>query len=234
MHFLKQFNIPEKTGSRIVFCCEMGFEFDPLEGFMLRVKKDDWDGFFTRTDGKRWRWRAAHFCSVHLITETIFEWPEDVTDAEIEFMVDFVDTIASIMDAAFVGHAEWNHRRSERMRFDHQPRQRTFFLGDDAEIEQEQQETSKDVCGDSLYLMRHKNGLIKIGRSKNPTVRERTLQAEDPMLEMIHCFNGAGLYERRLHEVFSQARVRGEWFRIEDRHVDWIVSFMQLRQSVLN
>ena len=81
-------------------------------------------------------------------------------------------------------------------------------------------------CDLSLYLMRHSNGLTKIGRSVQPKAREKTLQAEDPRLEMILCVEGQGHREKTLHRIFDELRVRGEWFRLEDRHVEWIKFFL--------
>ena len=81
-------------------------------------------------------------------------------------------------------------------------------------------------CNLSLYLMRHSNGLTKIGRSVQPKAREKTLQAEDPRLEMILCVDGQGYREKTLHRIFDELRVRGEWFRLEDRHVEWIKFFL--------
>lgn len=83
---------------------------------------------------------------------------------------------------------------------------------------------SEHVESAFVYLMRHTNGLVKIGYSRNPRNRERTLQAEDPRLEMIHCFRSGRHVETRLHKIFSDLRIRGEWFSLEDRHIDWIVS----------
>jgi len=200
-----------KTEGRITLACEISFEFDPCDGFCLRVQKDEWRNFFTRTDKRRWRYRAAHFCSIHLITEAIFDWPSDVTDEEIELMVQIVELLGSAMDAAFVGHDEWRHKVETRRvapvqfvqsRPSRQPAEKAF-----------------------LYLMRHANGLTKIGRAVNPSAREKTLQAEDPRLEMIFSADGIGHHERRLHQIFADLRKRGEWFDLDDHHVEWIKFF---------
>jgi hypothetical protein len=73
--------------------------------------------------------------------------------------------------------------------------------------------------------MRHTNGLTKIGRAVNPEAREKTLQAEDPRLEMIFSSDGIGHYERKLHQVFADFRKRGEWFDLDEHHVEWIKFF---------
>lgn len=89
-------------------------------------------------------------------------------------------------------------------------------------IRQIRNRTAVENCNTSLYLMRHTNGLTKIGKSVQPKAREKTLQAEDPRLEMILCVEGQGHREKTLHRIFDDLRVRGEWFRLEGRHVDWI------------
>ncbi len=75
-----------------------------------------------------------------------------------------------------------------------------------------------------IYLMRHGiNGLVKIGKSTNPSLREKTLQSEDPMLEKI-CHSGwvDPSMETNLHRHFSELRVRGEWFNLSDSDIDYI------------
>lgn len=83
-----------------------------------------------------------------------------------------------------------------------------------------------------VYLIKHVNGLVKIGRSRKPKAREQTLQAEDPRLEMIGCFQAHNHIEKRLHSIFHDLRVRGEWFRLEDRHVEWIKLVLSNSESI--
>jgi hypothetical protein len=78
-----------------------------------------------------------------------------------------------------------------------------------------------------IYLMKHKNGLVKIGASINPKSREKTLQAEDPNLEIFFEAPGSFELERKLHLRFSEQRVRGEWFNLKENDVEWIVDHLQ-------
>ena len=200
-----------KAESRIVLACDVSFDFDPSDGFCLKVQKDDWSNFFTRTSNKRWRYRQAHFCSIHLITEAIFDWPSDVTDDEIKLMVQIVELLGNAMDAAFAGHDDWRHKVETRR------------VG---AVQFAYSRSSRQTAEKSfLYLMRHTNGLTKIGRAVNPEAREKTLQAEDPRLEMIFSSDGIGHYERKLHQVFADFRKRGEWFDLDEHHVEWIKFF---------
>ena len=71
------------------------------------------------------------------------------------------------------------------------------------------------------YLMKDKhNGLYKIGKSVNPKVRERTLQSEKPSIEMVRVWNYD--IEKKLHNLYNEFRVRGEYFRLEPIQVKYI------------
>lgn len=64
-----------------------------------------------------------------------------------------------------------------------------------------------------VYIMIDKNtGYYKIGRSKNPKARERTLQSEKPTIEIIFSSEAKVKDEKTLHDMFNHKRVRGEWF----------------------
>lgn len=78
---------------------------------------------------------------------------------------------------------------------------------------------TNDVC--YLYLMKDYNtGYYKIGISNSPEYREKTLQSEKPTIEMI-CNKKyvsrriAHSFEQALHKTFSEKRVRGEWFDLD-------------------
>ncbi len=70
------------------------------------------------------------------------------------------------------------------------------------------------------------NGLYKIGRSINPSLREKTLGGSLPSLEMIfvspitHRKN-----EKVLHCHFKEKRVRGEWFSLNESDFEHIKNF---------
>lgn len=68
-----------------------------------------------------------------------------------------------------------------------------------------------------IYHMRHRNGLTKIGHSKTPHAREKTLQGEDPFLRIIWVSSQVTLAaEDWWHARFASKRVRGEWFDVTD------------------
>jgi hypothetical protein len=74
-----------------------------------------------------------------------------------------------------------------------------------------------------IYLVRHeRNGLVKIGRSKTPDARERTLQSEEPHNIMIFSAQGDSSLELELHNHYANHRIRGEWFRLSEEQVEEI------------
>lgn len=78
-----------------------------------------------------------------------------------------------------------------------------------------------------VYIMTDKaNGIKKIGFSKNPDAREKTLQSEKPTIEIEKYWWGTMSDEKELHESFSNKRVRGEWFSLYHQDVCAIDFFM--------
>jgi len=88
-----------------------------------------------------------------------------------------------------------------------------------------------------LYMMVDKrNGMTKIGISKDPKVRERTLQSEVPQISIIYstkesvtpyirvCYRRS---ERFLHDLFSAKRVRGEWFDLNAADIEFVQQFCE-------
>lgn len=66
-----------------------------------------------------------------------------------------------------------------------------------------------------VYLMLNfKSNLIKIGQSRKPSYREKTLQSEEPEIEMIAFWKAPKKVEKELHNIYSNKRERGEWFRL--------------------
>ncbi|HVC48143.1 MAG TPA: GIY-YIG nuclease family protein [Terracidiphilus sp.] len=72
-----------------------------------------------------------------------------------------------------------------------------------------------------IYLvLDERTGFIKVGRSKNPSARERTLQSENPQLKMLFSGPADADLEQELHREFSAYRGRGEWFRLSERQTE--------------
>ncbi|EDM45101.1 hypothetical protein SCB49_03234 [unidentified eubacterium SCB49] len=89
-----------------------------------------------------------------------------------------------------------------------------------------EKETTTDFC--FVYLMHDtSNDYYKIGISNSPEYRERTLQSEKPTIEMIASKKFpirkiAESIEKTLHSAYSEKRLRGEWFELNDNDIEHI------------
>jgi hypothetical protein len=80
------------------------------------------------------------------------------------------------------------------------------------------------VCDYKTYLMLDiLRGFYKIGKSRNPQIRENTLQAEVPTIELLHVIQDD--IESYLHKKFDLQRVRGEWFSLSQADINYIKSY---------
>jgi DNA-binding transcriptional MerR regulator len=78
-----------------------------------------------------------------------------------------------------------------------------------------------------IYLMKNNaNGRIKIGISVDPRIREKTLQSAEPDVQLIHKWLGSKTDEQNLHTRFSDCRIRGEWFSLNEFQVNEIIAYM--------
>jgi len=74
------------------------------------------------------------------------------------------------------------------------------------------------------YLMEDtRNGMIKIGKSKNPERREKTLQSEAPSVEMRIAVPTESDFESELHGEFDHLRRRGEWFEMSSSEIKAVI-----------
>lgn len=65
-----------------------------------------------------------------------------------------------------------------------------------------------------IYFLRSEHGAVKIGHSKNIDGRVRALQTAHPgELELIGTIAASVHSERQLHDILSDYRTTGEWFR---------------------
>lgn len=113
------------------------------------------------------------------------------------------------------------------------------YRGEDGYAQGESRFTTRNYSYDSerittyVYLMRcNRNQMIKIGRSHHPEHRERTLQAEEPSIEMIYCMQTDREVEKDLHAAFAEKRVRGEWFKLTTEEIEQAKSLMMKLDEV--
>ena len=80
-----------------------------------------------------------------------------------------------------------------------------------------------------VYVMiDHNTGYYKIGYSRNPTRRERTLQSEKPTIELLFSYEAEMKDEKALHKLFEDKRIRGEWFRLNNSDLLKIKKYLQV------
>ena len=78
------------------------------------------------------------------------------------------------------------------------------------------------------YIMYDKTfGAYKIGRSKDPSFREKTLGAQFPNITLFAVHKND--IEHKLHKAYASKIIRGEWFRLDN---DDLKSIMKLGFSV--
>lgn len=101
------------------------------------------------------------------------------------------------------------------------------LVEDDEEMSEDTEESSCYV-----YLMKDtSNGYYKIGISKDPVYRERTLQSEKPTIELVKkklftSRKNSKEVEKLLHEKFLSDNVRGEWFSLDKQDVTLITELL--------
>jgi hypothetical protein len=84
-----------------------------------------------------------------------------------------------------------------------------------------------------VYLMRDlTNNYYKIGISNSPKYREKTLQAEKPSIELVIAKKYpnrkiAESFEKALHQTYSEKRIRGEWFELDEKEIENIITTLK-------
>lgn len=89
------------------------------------------------------------------------------------------------------------------------------------------QEVDPASQGTYIYLIKDfTSGYYKIGRSKNPSFREKTLLSQSPNISTIFISPVTiRSKEKELHKIFSKNRIRGEWFNLTDADINTVKTF---------
>lgn len=67
-----------------------------------------------------------------------------------------------------------------------------------------------------VYIMMNCDDFtFKIGQSKNPIYRERTLQSKQPNVVLLKAWQCDKKIEKELHKIYKKNRTRGEWFKLD-------------------
>jgi hypothetical protein len=78
-----------------------------------------------------------------------------------------------------------------------------------------------------IYVMRDNHtGHYKIGRSDSPVKREATLLSQKSSIELLFYAEAIFDYEKRLHDLFADKRIRGEWFDLSQGDVELIKNLL--------
>lgn len=109
-------------------------------------------------------------------------------------------------------------------------------IGQEALLQQQREEElnaalevrfEKSVYDTFVYLMEDlRNDHIKIGYSKTPEKRERTLQSEQPEMVLRFAIPAEKEEEWRLHNRFAASQVRGEWFDLNACEVYEAITYL--------
>lgn len=89
------------------------------------------------------------------------------------------------------------------------------------------QPTKRSTQFTYIYLLKdYKSNYCKIGRSIQPKFREKTLKAENPDCRILFISPLTNLkIEKKLHSLFKEKRIRGEWFNLNNNDVKMIMSY---------
>lgn len=80
-----------------------------------------------------------------------------------------------------------------------------------------------------VYLLLNPNlNHIKIGRSKKPGFREKTLQSQEPNIHLIACWPAPATIETYFHKKYQHKRIRGEWFKLNFNDLNEIKEYMTI------
>jgi len=67
-----------------------------------------------------------------------------------------------------------------------------------------------------VYIMMNKEDMtFKIGQSKKPGYREKTLQSKEPQIVLLKVWECDKKIEKELHFIYKRKRQRGEWFKLD-------------------
>lgn len=82
----------------------------------------------------------------------------------------------------------------------------------------------REISYEKTYIMHDPiTNLYKIGKSRNPKFREKTLCSQTPQIFLFAVCNYN--IEKELHKKYAHKRVRGEWFKLNNDDLKKIISY---------
>ncbi len=79
-------------------------------------------------------------------------------------------------------------------------------------------------CKKTYLMLDTHTGYYKIGKSENPKFREDTLLSMKPTINLIWTYKKD--IEKELHRKYSEYRIRGEWFKLDESHIEEIKNYI--------
>lgn len=93
-------------------------------------------------------------------------------------------------------------------------------------------ESLKGNLSKYVYVIKNNvTGYYKIGNSKDPFRREKTLQSQEPDINMIVLHKAHTCVETKLHRKYKDKRVRGEWFDLTIEEIKEVEKFILLETN---
>lgn len=92
-------------------------------------------------------------------------------------------------------------------------------LSEDQTRKKEQQSPAR-AAGFVYLMVNRANGFCKIGFSRKPKFREKTLASQEPKIEILTMKPGTMGDEIQMHEKYKEQRIRGEWFNLSEIQIE--------------
>lgn len=91
-------------------------------------------------------------------------------------------------------------------------------------LTEEEIEIVSQVRGHSCVYITSNKGAYKIGYTNNLASRYTTTQ-KPPAVQLVHAFTCSGQgTEKKLHQLFANKRISGEWFELAGNDLEWLLS----------
>lgn len=192
-------------------------------GFEDRFRDAPWWNVYFELRQAGWKWRHAAYIA-WVTTPKNLRWPATLE----EFAQDYLEVTSRVTRKWRLKNARLNQTIQELRQI--RSRSIGFYRDDDKKVPVW---IVPETC---IYIMRC-NEFWKIGISKHPEQRLEQIDKVNPYpVDLVDTFpvatrQEAMSIEASLHQRFAALSVKGEWFRLDEEHVETIRA--ELRQATL-
>lgn len=174
----------------------------------------------------------SNFPKVYLISdlynETTKESVEVLTDNH-RFLLDIEEMIKlrEILDYCLENISEEEIKRINEEKYN-----RMFNMRENKVINENIKKT-KD--GYVYIIKKNDENIVKIGMSKNYSERTKQISTKLPFeVETVKVFKTKDMYslERKLHDIYKEKRLNGEWFELSNEDLEYIKNGMGLNYGL--